>query len=113
MLTFQKLGVHRCSIEFAAVATDWCKTVPRGHAEVRDQLLRAGFSHCRRNRSSNRGGCCRCCRKCLGSRWGGWSGQEYEHEHEHVNEHEYGYDDVYVCLRRRERNLYDNDRVDR
>jgi len=56
----------------------------------------------------------------LESAWGGgeWLSVdfdvgEYEHEHEHVNEHEYGYDDVYVCLRRRERNLYDNDRVDR
>jgi four helix bundle protein len=44
MLTFQKLDVYRCSIEFAAIATDFCKTIPRGHAEVRDQLRRAAFS---------------------------------------------------------------------
>ena len=44
MLTFQKLDVYRCSIEFAAIATDLCKTIPRGHAELRDQLRRAAFS---------------------------------------------------------------------
>jgi four helix bundle protein len=44
MLTFQKLDVYRCSIDFAAIATDLCKAIPRGHAELRDQLRRAAFS---------------------------------------------------------------------
>ena len=44
MLTFQKLDVYRCSIDFAAIATDLCKAILRGHAELRDQLRRAAFS---------------------------------------------------------------------
>jgi four helix bundle protein len=44
MLNFQKLDVYRCSIEFAAIAVDIGNTVPRGHADLRDQLRRAAFS---------------------------------------------------------------------
>lgn len=44
MLSFQKLDVYRCSIEFVAIAMEIGGSVPRGHAELRDQLRRAALS---------------------------------------------------------------------
>jgi four helix bundle protein len=44
MLSFQKLDVYRCSIEFVAIATEIGGSVPRGYAELRDQLRRAALS---------------------------------------------------------------------
>jgi four helix bundle protein len=44
MLSFQKLDVYRCSIEFAAIAVDIGRSIPRGHATLREQLQRAAFS---------------------------------------------------------------------
>jgi len=44
MLTFQKLDVYRCSIEFASIAAELCNGIPRGHTALRDQLRRAAFS---------------------------------------------------------------------
>ena len=44
MLSFQKLDVYRCAIDFVALAIDIGATIPRGHAELRDQLRRAALS---------------------------------------------------------------------
>jgi four helix bundle protein len=44
MLSFQKLDVYRCSIQFVAIAAEIGGSVPRGHAELRDQLRRAALS---------------------------------------------------------------------
>ena len=44
MLSFQKLDVYRCAIDFVAQAIEIAATVPRGHAELRDQLRRAALS---------------------------------------------------------------------
>lgn len=44
MLSFQKLDVYRCSIEFVAIAMEIGAMIPRGHAELRDQLRRAALS---------------------------------------------------------------------
>lgn len=44
MLSFQKLDVYRCSVEFVAIAMEIGKSVPRGQAELRDQLRRAALS---------------------------------------------------------------------
>ena len=44
MLSFQKLDVYRCSIEFVAISVEIGGAIPRGHAELRDQLRRAAFS---------------------------------------------------------------------
>jgi four helix bundle protein len=44
MLSFQRLDVYRCAIEFVAIAEQLCATTPRGHAELRDQLRRAALS---------------------------------------------------------------------
>lgn len=44
MLSFQKLDVYRCAIEFGALAAEIAVGVPRGHAQLRDQLHRAAFS---------------------------------------------------------------------
>src|SRR5215510_174029 len=43
MLSFQKLDVYRCSIEFLAVAASLPKP-PKGHGELADQLRRAALS---------------------------------------------------------------------
>ena len=43
MLSFQKLDVYRCSIEFLALAASLPK-LPRGHGELADQLRRAALS---------------------------------------------------------------------
>jgi four helix bundle protein len=44
MLSFQKLDVYRCAIEFVAVAVQVASQIPRGHAELRDQLRCAALS---------------------------------------------------------------------
>jgi four helix bundle protein len=44
MLSFQKLRVYQRSIEFLALSMDLIKALPKGHAELADQLLRAAQS---------------------------------------------------------------------
>lgn len=44
MLSFQKLDVYRCSIEVVAIAGDVAAEIPRGRADLRDQLQRAALS---------------------------------------------------------------------
>ena len=44
MLSFQKLDVYKCSIEFVALATVVGEGVPRGYGELREQLRRAAIS---------------------------------------------------------------------
>ena len=44
MLSFQKLEVYKCSVEFVAVAIEVCVWMPKGHAALSDQLRRAAFS---------------------------------------------------------------------
>ncbi len=44
MLSFQKLDVYRCSIEFFALAVELPANLPRGNAAVADQLRRAALS---------------------------------------------------------------------
>ena len=44
MLSFQKLRVYQRSIEFLAVALEIIEGLPKGHAELADQLLRAAQS---------------------------------------------------------------------
>jgi four helix bundle protein len=44
MLSFQKLDVYRCAIEFVTFAMSIARCIPRGHADLRDQLRRAALS---------------------------------------------------------------------
>jgi four helix bundle protein len=44
MLSFQKLHVYQRSIDFLALVLDIIKELPRGHADLADQLLRAAQS---------------------------------------------------------------------
>jgi len=44
MLSFQKLRVYQRSIEFLALTMDLIAALPKGHAELADQLLRAAQS---------------------------------------------------------------------
>jgi four helix bundle protein len=44
MLSFQKLDVYRCSIEFLAFSSKVVSEVPRGHSALLDQLRRAATS---------------------------------------------------------------------
>jgi len=44
MLSFQKLRVYQRSIEFLALAMDVIGVLPKGHADLADQLLRAAQS---------------------------------------------------------------------
>lgn len=44
MLSFQKLRVYQRSIEFLALALEVIGNLPKGHAELADQLLRAAQS---------------------------------------------------------------------
>jgi four helix bundle protein len=44
MLSFQKMDVYRCAIEFKPVAVQVGSQIPRGNAELRDQLRRASLS---------------------------------------------------------------------
>ncbi len=41
MLTFQKLRVYQVSLELLALTIDAIDAIPKGHAELADQLLRA------------------------------------------------------------------------
>jgi four helix bundle protein len=44
MLSFQRLDVYQCAIEFLSLATEIVAELPRGHAERADQLIRAAES---------------------------------------------------------------------
>ena len=44
MLTFQRLDVYQRAIEFLALATEITESLPRGHSERADQLMRAAES---------------------------------------------------------------------
>ena len=44
MLSFQKLRVYQRSIEFLALAIEITGALPKGHAELADQLVRAAQS---------------------------------------------------------------------
>ena len=44
MLSFQKLRVYQRSIEFLALALEIVGDLPKGHADLADQLLRAAQS---------------------------------------------------------------------
>ncbi len=44
MLSFQKLDVYRCSIEFLTRSVSLSDCLPRGHAALADQLRRAALS---------------------------------------------------------------------
>src|SRR5580704_11662821 len=44
LLDFERLDVYRCAIEFLALAVRVTGRVPRGHADLRDQLRRASTS---------------------------------------------------------------------
>ena len=44
MLSFQRLDVYRCAIQFVTIALQIVENVPRGHAGLKDQLRRAAFS---------------------------------------------------------------------
>jgi four helix bundle protein len=44
MLSFQRLDVYRCAIEFLARSTTLPRTLPKGHSALADQLRRAALS---------------------------------------------------------------------
>ncbi len=44
MLSFKKLRVYQSSIEFLALVIEVLETLPKGHSELADQLLRAAQS---------------------------------------------------------------------
>jgi four helix bundle protein len=44
MLSFQKLDVYRCAIEFLARSTKLPHNLPRGHSALAEQLRRAALS---------------------------------------------------------------------
>ena len=44
MLSFQRLDVYQRAIEFLVLTTELTESVPRGHAERADQLIRAAES---------------------------------------------------------------------
>ena len=44
MLAHEKLDVYRCAIEFLALASRLLEALPRGHADLADQLRRAAMS---------------------------------------------------------------------
>jgi len=44
MLTFQRLDVYRCAIDFVALCVPFLDGLPRGHAALADQLRRAAMS---------------------------------------------------------------------
>ena len=44
MLSFQKLDVYRCAIEFLALSTGLAHNLPKGHAGLAEQLRRAALS---------------------------------------------------------------------
>ena len=44
MLDHEKLDVYQCALRFAALAFQVLERMPRGHAELSDQLRRATLS---------------------------------------------------------------------
>ena len=44
MLDFERLDAYRCALQFAAVSLALIEGLPRGHAELADQLRRATLS---------------------------------------------------------------------
>ena len=44
MLSFQRLDVYRCAIEFLAMAIDLAARSPKGYAALADQLRRSALS---------------------------------------------------------------------
>jgi four helix bundle protein len=44
LLDFERLDVYRCAIDFLALAVRVAAKMPRGHADLRDQLRRASAS---------------------------------------------------------------------
>jgi four helix bundle protein len=44
MLSFQKLDVYRCAIEFLARSTKLPRNLPKGHSALAEQLRRAALS---------------------------------------------------------------------
>jgi four helix bundle protein len=44
MLGFQRLDVYRCAVQFLALTPALSGRMPRGHAELADQLRRAALS---------------------------------------------------------------------
>jgi len=44
MLDHEKLDVYQCAIRFVAAALDLLAKLPKGHAQIADQLRRAPFS---------------------------------------------------------------------
>lgn len=44
MLDYERLDVYQCSLEFAAIAFEIQKSVPKGTPELPDQLRRAALS---------------------------------------------------------------------
>jgi four helix bundle protein len=44
VLSFQRLDVYRCAIEFLALAIDLTTRLPKGYAALADQLRRAALS---------------------------------------------------------------------
>jgi four helix bundle protein len=44
MLSFQRLDVYKCAIQFLALSTRLLATVPRGNGPLTDQLRRAALS---------------------------------------------------------------------
>jgi four helix bundle protein len=44
MLSFQRLDVYRCAIEFLALTAELADDIPRGNAALLDQLRRAASS---------------------------------------------------------------------
>ena len=44
MLSFQRLDVYQCAIQFLALCAQLLATLPRGHSAMADQLRRAALS---------------------------------------------------------------------
>ena len=44
MLSFQRLDVYRCAVEFFAMAIDLTARMPKGYASLADQFRRAALS---------------------------------------------------------------------
>lgn len=44
MMSFEKLDVYQCSIEFLSIVVIVTNNFPRGHSSLNDQIKRAGMS---------------------------------------------------------------------
>ena len=44
MISFQRLDIYKCSIQFLAISTRLLATLPKGNAPLADQLRRAALS---------------------------------------------------------------------